>query len=73
WVKVGDEGCRALLRAGADDIGGTLMEETISRMAGSGHGSARSVSNLQALVRSAGRVPRQRGTTYETPVFAAQA
>jgi FO synthase len=73
WVKVGDEGCRALLRAGADDIGGTLMEETISRMAGSGHGSARSVSDLQALIRSAGRAPRQRGTTYDQPVFAAQA
>ncbi len=73
WVKVGDDGCRALLEAGADDIGGTLMEETISRMAGSGHGSARSVSDLEGLIRSAGRTPRQRGTTYQPPVFAARA
>ena len=72
WVKVGDDGCRALLAAGADDVGGTLMEETISRMAGSGHGSARTVSDLEGLIRSAGRRPRQRGTTYQAPVLTAR-
>ena len=73
WVKVGDEGCQALLDAGADDVGGTLMEETISRMAGSDHGSARSVADLEDLIRSAGRHPRQRTTTYQAPIFAARA
>jgi FO synthase len=64
WVKLGDAGTRVMLAGGADDLGGTLMEETISRMAGSLHGSARSVAELEALVRSAGRSPRQRTTTY---------
>ncbi len=64
WVKLGDEGCRAMLAAGADDLGGTLMEETISRMAGSEHGSAKSEEGLRDLIHSAGRVPRQRTTLY---------
>jgi FO synthase len=64
WVKLGDDGCRAMLAAGVDDLGGTLMEETISRMAGSDNGSAKSVDDLHALIRSAGRTPRQRSTTY---------
>jgi len=46
WVKLGDEQTAELLRGGANDIGGTLMEETISRMAGSEHGSARTVAEL---------------------------
>jgi len=71
WVKVGDDGCRALLAAGADDIGGTLMEETISRMAGSDHGSARTVEGLRELIESAGRQPRQRTTVYGHPATAA--
>ena len=64
WVKLGDQGCRAMLACGADDLGGTLMEETISRMAGSEHGSAKSEESLRDLIRSAGRVPRQRTTLY---------
>lgn len=64
WVKLGDAGCRAMLGAGADDLGGTLMEETISRMAGSEHGSAKSVVELVAIAASAGRPARQRTTTY---------
>jgi FO synthase len=64
WVKLGDEGTIAMLRGGCNDLGGTLMEETISRMAGSEHGSARSVSELQALAKRAGRPARQRSTTY---------
>ncbi|HET8640558.1 MAG TPA: bifunctional FO biosynthesis protein CofGH, partial [Pseudonocardiaceae bacterium] len=47
WVKLGDEGTVAMLRGGANDLGGTLMEETISRMAGSEHGSARTVAQLR--------------------------
>ena len=46
WVKLGVDGTRAMLNAGANDLGGTLMEETISRMAGSEHGSAKTVAEL---------------------------
>jgi len=64
WVKLGDEGTATMLRGGANDLGGTLMEETISRMAGSEHGSARTVAQLQAIAAAAGRPARQRTTTY---------
>jgi FO synthase len=64
WVKLGDEQTAELLRGGANDIGGTLMEETISRMAGSEHGSSRTVEELAALAELAGRPARQRSTTY---------
>ncbi|WP_275412939.1 bifunctional FO biosynthesis protein CofGH [Rugosimonospora africana] len=64
WVKLGDEGTVAMLRGGANDLGGTLMEETISRMAGSEHGSARTVAQLTAIAEAAGRTARQRTTTY---------
>ena len=53
-----------MLNGGCNDLGGTLMEETISRMAGSEHGSARTVAQLRVLAETAGRRPRQRGTTY---------
>ena len=64
WVKLGDEGTTAMLNGGCNDLGGTLMEETISRMAGSEHGSARTVAELEALAKAAGRPARQRSTTY---------
>ncbi|MDQ1649919.1 MAG: synthase, partial [Frankiaceae bacterium] len=64
WVKLGVEGCRQVLAGGANDLGGTLMEETISRMAGSEHGSRKSVEELEAIVVAAGRTPRQRTTIY---------
>jgi FO synthase len=64
WVKLGPAACAQVLAGGVDDLGGTLMEETISRMAGSQHGSRRSVEELEAMVREAGRTPRQRTTTY---------
>ncbi len=64
WVKLGAEGCRQVLAGGANDLGGTLMEETISRMAGSPHGSRRSADELVALAAAAGRPARQRTTTY---------
>ena len=66
WVKLGPEQCHQVLAGGVDDLGGTLMEETISRMAGSQHGSRKSVDDLEAMVRAAGRTPRQRTTTYGT-------
>ncbi|HKD98854.1 MAG TPA: bifunctional FO biosynthesis protein CofGH [Micromonosporaceae bacterium] len=66
WVKLGDAGTVEMLRGGANDLGGTLMEETISRMAGSEHGSARTVEQLVAVAAAAGRPARQRTTTYAT-------
>jgi FO synthase len=64
WVKLGTDGTRAMLRAGADDLGGTLMEETISRMAGSEHGSAKTVAELTEIAAGVGRPVRERTTTY---------
>ena len=66
WVKLGPDGCRELLQGGVNDLGGTLMEETISRMAGSQHGSAMTVAELEDIVlQLPGRTTRQRGTLYE--------
>jgi len=67
WVKLGTDGTRAMLQAGADDLGGTLMEETISRMAGSAHGSARTVEELTEIAAGIGRPVRERTTTYGVP------
>jgi FO synthase len=53
-----------MLAGGADDLGGTLMEETISRMAGSEHGSAKTVAELTEIAAGIGRPVRQRTTTY---------
>jgi FO synthase len=64
WVKLGDEACRDVLRGGANDLGGTLMEETISRMAGADHGSYKTISGLRAITEPLGRPLRPRTTTY---------
>ncbi|MEU8870081.1 bifunctional FO biosynthesis protein CofGH [Streptomyces javensis] len=64
WVKLGTEGAAEMLRSGANDLGGTLMEETISRMAGSSYGSYRSIQDLVAIAELAGRPARARDTTY---------
>ncbi|MCP3768752.1 MULTISPECIES: bifunctional FO biosynthesis protein CofGH [Streptomyces] len=64
WVKLGAEGAAEMLRSGADDLGGTLMEETISRMAGSSYGSYKSVKDLIAVAEAAGRPARPRTTLY---------
>jgi FO synthase len=64
WVKLGPEQCQVVLAGGVDDLGGTLMEETISRMAGSQYGSRRSVEEPEQMGVAAGRTPRQRTTTY---------
>jgi FO synthase len=68
WVKLGDRLSADVLSGGADDMGGTLMEETISRMAGSENGSARTVAELAAIAASVGRPTRQRSTTYRGEV-----
>ncbi len=64
WVKLGVAGTQAMLRSGADDLGGTLMDETISRMAGSEHGSAKTAAELRAIAAALGRPTRQRSTVY---------
>jgi FO synthase len=64
WVKLGDEGTSEVLRGGANDLGGTLMEETISRMAGSEHGSARTIEQLHEIAHRLQRSARQRSTGY---------
>ncbi|GAB2880431.1 bifunctional FO biosynthesis protein CofGH [Streptomyces deserti] len=64
WVKLGTDGAAEMLRSGANDLGGTLMEETISRMAGSSYGSYKSVRDLIAVAEAAGRPARPRTTLY---------
>ncbi|MEU1450892.1 bifunctional FO biosynthesis protein CofGH [Streptomyces avermitilis] len=64
WVKLGTEGAAEMLRSGANDLGGTLMEETISRMAGSSYGSYKSVKDLIAVAEAAGRPAKPRTTLY---------
>ena len=64
WVKLGPEGVRAALRAGVNDLGGTLMNESISRAAGAEHGQELPPGQMEELIRSAGREPRQRSTLY---------
>ncbi|WP_418062314.1 bifunctional FO biosynthesis protein CofGH [Pimelobacter simplex] len=67
WVKLGVDGTRAMLNAGANDLGGTLMEETISRMAGSEHGSAKTVAELVEIGAGIDRPVRERTTLYGEP------
>ncbi|ALO94433.1 FO synthase [Streptomyces hygroscopicus subsp. limoneus] len=64
WVKLGTEGAAEMLRSGANDLGGTLMEETISRMAGSSYGSYKSIRDLVAVAEAAGRPAKPRTTLY---------
>jgi FO synthase len=64
WVKLGPNGVAAALGAGVNDLGGTLMNESISRSAGAQHGQEMPPERMEALIRSAGRVPRQRTTLY---------
>jgi FO synthase len=67
WVKLGDDLCRTVLQGGVNDLGGTLMEETISRMAGSQNGSYKTISQFATLVAPLERPLRQRTTTYGEP------
>jgi FO synthase len=65
WVKMGPEGVKACLNAGANDLGGTLMNESITRAAGAVHGEELPPAEMEALIRSIGRAPAQRTTLYE--------
>ena len=64
WVKLGPRGVAAALRAGVNDLGGTLMNESISRAAGSEHGQEMTPEEMEALIGANGRRPRQRTTLY---------
>jgi FO synthase len=66
WVKMGIDGSRRILQAGANDVGGTLMDENISRAAGATHGQEMDVDTLEALVEPIGRPLVQRSTLYQT-------
>ncbi len=64
WVKMGPDGAALCLNAGANDLGGTLMNESISRAAGTQHGQEFPPQAMEALIRSIGRLPVQRDTLY---------
>ena len=64
WVKLGHDGVLAALNAGCNDLGGTLMNESITRAAGAGHGQETSPRRMIDLIQAAGRTPRQRDTRY---------
>lgn len=65
WVKLGPEGVAACLSAGVNDIGGTLMDETITRSAGAAHGQEMTPSAMEELLLREGRPSRQRTTLYQ--------
>jgi FO synthase len=65
WVKVGAAGARQLLQAGVDDLGGTLMNENISRAAGASHGQQLDEAGFRAIIEPLGRTLAQRTTLYE--------
>jgi len=65
WVKCGLDGCRIVLNSGANDLGGTLMNESISRAAGASHGQEVTPDEMRKTIRSIGRIPAQRSTTYD--------
>jgi len=67
WVKMGPEGASACLQAGANDLGGTLMNESITRAAGGAHGQQLSAHEMDNLIRQIGRQPVQRTTLYGIP------
>jgi FO synthase len=64
WVKMGPDGAALLLGAGANDLGGVLMNESITRAAGAAHGQELSAGDLERMIRAAGRTSRQRSTLY---------
>ena len=70
WVKLGLEGAQVALQAGCNDLGGTLMNESISRAAGASHGEELPPERMEETIRAIGREPRQRTTLYGTPAAA---
>ena len=72
WVKMGPDGAALCLSAGANDFGGVLMNESITRAAGAAHGQELDAAKLEKIIKSAGRTPRQRTTLYGMPKPRAQ-
>jgi FO synthase len=70
WVKIGVKGSQICLESGANDLGGTLMNETISRSAGASHGQEMTPEELEGVIRHIGRTPRLRNTLYGEPEHA---
>jgi FO synthase len=68
WVKMGPDGAALCLDAGANDMGGVLMDESITRAAGAVHGQEVCAEHMENIIRQAGRVPRQRTTLYGRPI-----
>jgi FO synthase len=68
WVKMGLEGASLCLRAGANDIGGTLMNESITRAAGAKHGQEMTAETLESVIKSIQRLPYQRSTLYASAI-----
>ena len=68
WVKLGVDGARQLLQAGVNDLGGTLMDENISRAAGAEHGQGLEEADFREIVEPLGRTLEQRTTLYGRPV-----
>ena len=66
WVKLSKEGALSCLNAGVNDMGGTLMNESISRAAGSIHGQEFEANRMEEFIRNSGRIPQQRNTLYES-------
>lgn len=69
WVKLGSKGVASLLNAGVNDLGGTLMNESISRAAGTEHGQEFCPQSMEALIGSLGRIPEQRTTLYQPVTY----
>jgi FO synthase len=67
WVKLGEEGAKLCLQAGCNDLGGTLMNESISRAAGADHGQEMLPEDLERIILDIDRTPRRRNTLYGTP------
>ena len=69
WVKMGLQGAGVCLKAGANDVGGTLMNESITRAAGASHGQEMTPEMLEALIKSVDREPFRRNTVYNAAVL----
>jgi FO synthase len=64
WVKMGPDGAALCLSVGANDMGGVLMDESITRAAGAAHGQELHAGEIDRIIRACGRQPRQRSTLY---------
>ena len=68
WVKMGPEGVKICLKAGVNDLGGTLMNESITRAAGTIHGQEMPPVKMEGLIKSINRIPQERSTLYGVPL-----